>query len=74
VNFNDLRLAGKGERICRFLRTHGSQWGRRWLELLRPDPVDGYEIYMRRPGERVPPPPRPGRRWDVRPEEWVLAA
>jgi hypothetical protein len=40
-------------------------------------PVEGYEIYMRWPGERVPKVLESGRQWPrgpMRQDDWILAA
>jgi hypothetical protein len=75
VNVNDQKLAKTGENANHSIRARLSRWAHHTLKLLEPGPDEGYEIYMRCPGERVPSPPQRGRpRWHKRQDDWVLAA
>jgi len=71
-----MKLARKTERVRCSIWEPCARWGRLWLEYLPSVPVDGYDFYMRWPGERMPPPPSSGPHWDVQEEEedWELAA
>ncbi len=73
-----MRLVSKSKRARRCVWEACARWGRRWFEYLPSVPVDGYEIYMRWPGERVPPPPPssgpPGPHWPGGRSDWELAA
>jgi hypothetical protein len=72
VNLSNLKLAGKGERIRCSIRAQGSRCAYYLFKLL--DSVsDGYEFYMRWPGEKVPNPPSssPHRGGQA---DWKLAA
>lgn len=70
---NVIKLARKTKRVRRFIWEPCARWGRLWLEYLPSVPVDGYDFYMRWPGERMPP-PSSGPYRDVQEEDWELAA
>jgi hypothetical protein len=74
VKINDQNLARTGEHASHPLRARLSRWAHHTLELLEPSPGEGYEIYMRCPGERVPSPTEYGPRWYRGQDDWVLAA
>jgi hypothetical protein len=67
-----MKFARKSQRVGRSIWEPCAQWGRRGLEHLPSVPV-GYELCVKWPGERMPP-PSPGPRWDVQEEGWELAA
>jgi hypothetical protein len=71
-----MKLTRKTNPIRQSIWEPCARWGRRWLEYLPSVPVDGYELYMKWPGERMPPPsPRSaGPHWDIQEEDWELAA
>jgi hypothetical protein len=75
VNSTNEKLAGTGQGLSRSIWAHVCRWGRSWLEHLPSMPVEGYELYPRWPGERMPPPPPEyrGPQWGA-PTDWVLAA
>jgi hypothetical protein len=68
-----MKFARKSKRARRSIWEPCAQWGRRWLEHL-PSVPPGYDLYVKWPGERTPPPPSPGPRWDGQVEDWELAA
>ena len=76
VNEQNLQnLARTGEHASHSLRARLSRWVQHTLELFNSSSADGYEIYMRCPGERVPSPPaESGPRWRFGQDNWVLAA
>ena len=75
VNVNDQKLARTGEYASHSLRARLSRWVHHTLKRLESSPTDGFEIYMRCPGERVPSPSaESGPRWYIRRDDWVLAA
>ena len=76
MNPNHLKLATIGERTRPSLRSRFSQWLESTLKRLDHPAADGYEIYMRWPGERLPKAPETRRQWGMGHEDdnWVLAA
>ncbi len=75
MNPSNVRLAGTGERIRRRLRAHWNRLAGYLLKLLEDAAANNSQRYMRWPGERMPPPPPPGGpRWDIRNDDWDLAA
>ena len=76
VNLSNVKLAGPGEKMRRRLRARGRRWAGYLLKLWEEATVEGANCYMRRPGERMPPPqpPRGGPRRNRRPDDWELAA
>src|ERR1700753_513052 len=63
VNPNDLKLATIGQRTRPSIRTRFFQWVESTLRHLDSANSDGYEIYMRWPGERLPNPTETRRHW-----------
>lgn len=70
---NVMRLVRKINRARRSSWEACARFGRRWFEYLPSVPMDGYEIYLRWPGERVPP-PSSGPDWREGQSDWELAA
>jgi hypothetical protein len=75
VKFTTEKLAGTVKNLCHSIWAHVCGWGRSWLEHLPSIPVEGYELYPRWPGERMPPPPPEyrGPQWGAQ-TDWELAA
>ena len=69
-----MKLATKSNRAHRSIWEACARWARCWFEYLPSVPVDGYELYMRWPGERMPPWPSSRPHRDVQEEDWELAA
>ncbi len=75
MNSSTEKPAGILERIRCSIWTYVCGWARSWLKHLPSVPIDGYELYMRWPGERMPPPPPEsgGPPWGAQ-ADWGLAA
>ena len=71
---NVTKLARKTSHVRRFIWEPCARWGRLSFEYLPSVPVDGYDFYVKWPGEKMPPPHRSGPHWDLQDEDWELAA